>query len=852
MNIRLNNTVLALLLPLFALCQKTYVVDSTIQGYRIIIPGKQYERNARHQFFWGRHYRKEWATAVKVPVIDLDTIKGGLTPVEQGGGRQTKTLRLQDGKGKQYVLRSIDKNYKGALPPDLAGTFIEDLANDQVSTAHPFGAIIVPGLIESAGVYHTNPIIVFVPYSPRLGEFNEVFANTLCLFEERPDDDQSDAPYFGFSKNVVGTPKMMEKTREENDHQVDQVAFVRARLFDIFLGDWGRHEDQWRWAQFDSSGYKIYKPIPRDRDQAFTKFDGVLLNIVSSIANLDHLQSFSHTIDDIETYNFPARNLDRRFTNEIPRKTWLEIATELQSLMTDQLIETNVRRLPPEMFVISGAEMISKLKKRRDDLLKYAEDYYSFISKEVEVVGSEQAEVFYLRRLNENETRIEVYDLNKEGEQKKEPFYVRTFSGTETNEVRVYGLKGEDKYIIEGEENKIMLRIIGGIDKDSVINSSGERGKIIYYDNPGNSISGKIKTKLSVDTLINSYEYGAFRYSSGGIIARPSYSNRRGFYFSLGYKYEQQQWRKRPFGWKQLLKGYYSFSNNSFGVDYEGVFTELVGKWNLLLNGGYDQKLDNYFLGIGNETKLDGEKLFYKMFSTEANFTADLNRKLGKGHELGIRGIYDMAQVKNDDTKFFHLSSVANDPTIYNRKHFGGGEVYYTYQSFNHEVVPTKGFRFTTTASHIENLSQNNRSFNRYTGFVGFYLPLTKAFSLASRNGVATIKGRPEFYQLNTIGGGQTLRGYFRQRFYGKSSAFNNNDLRWIFNVRSKIFNGKMGLIAFADNARVWQPGEDSDKWHFGYGGGLLIAPFNRMAVTVYYGNSNELGKFHFRLGRFF
>src|SRR4051812_14784230 len=125
MTIRTIKLAAFFLLPLFALSQKTVIVDSTEPEFRTVIAGQEYGRSSFHQFLWGRHYRKEWTTPVRVPIIHLDTIAGGLRPVEQGGGRQTKTLRLQNPQGKQYVLRSIDKDYGGALPQIALGTFIE-------------------------------------------------------------------------------------------------------------------------------------------------------------------------------------------------------------------------------------------------------------------------------------------------------------------------------------------------------------------------------------------------------------------------------------------------------------------------------------------------------------------------------------------------------------------------------------------------------------------------------------------------------------------------------------------------------------------------------------------------------
>src|SRR5687768_12016449 len=73
------------------------------------------------RFMLGHHYRKEWATPVEVEVINFDTTAGGLTPEKLGGGMQTKSLRLKGANGKEYVLRSINKDPSKALPPEFRG-----------------------------------------------------------------------------------------------------------------------------------------------------------------------------------------------------------------------------------------------------------------------------------------------------------------------------------------------------------------------------------------------------------------------------------------------------------------------------------------------------------------------------------------------------------------------------------------------------------------------------------------------------------------------------------------------------------------------------------------------------------
>ena len=62
-----------------------------------------------HRFWFGETYRKLWATPVKLRVFHLQQEKGGLTILQKGGGLQTKSLRLRDSTGQEWVLRTIQK-----------------------------------------------------------------------------------------------------------------------------------------------------------------------------------------------------------------------------------------------------------------------------------------------------------------------------------------------------------------------------------------------------------------------------------------------------------------------------------------------------------------------------------------------------------------------------------------------------------------------------------------------------------------------------------------------------------------------------------------------------------------------
>ena len=108
--------------------------------------------------------------------------------------------------------------------------------------------------------------------------------------------------------------------------------------------------------------------------------------------------------------------------------------------------------------------------------------------------------------------------------------------------------------------------------------------------------------------------------------------------------------------------------------------------------------------------------------------------------------------------------------------------------------------------------------------------------------------GQPEFFNYNSLGGSESLRGYQRDRFYGNQTFFNQNELRWVKDYRSYLFNGKIGVYAFLDDGRVWLKNESSSTWHFGYGCGLLISPFNKATVSLSFGFSKEDSNIQFNL----
>jgi hypothetical protein len=476
-----------------------YAADSTI-----VVAGKNFRRGPIHQFLFGRHYMKVWETPVKVEVFNIDSVYGGLTPIHLGGNYQTITTRLEAGNGKQYVLRNINKDPSKSLPKLLRREFIVNLVKEHNTAENPYAPPVVAALENYAGIFHTNPKIVFVPKDGRLGKYKNIVGDNLTLFEERPDGDHSSDSSFGNSSDIVSTSHMLKKKYEDHDHIVDDRLYARVRLFDMLISDWGRHEDQWRWATFETGKKTIYKPIPRDRDHAFYKFnDGLLPWIFSSSLFYPQFQSFNKRYRNIAGLNLLAEFLDRRILNSLSRQDWIEIADSLVTALPDDKIIQAMKIFPPQIYNICGEHIFRDFKQRRNLLSSVAQKYYLQLALEVQLAGTDKAEKFMVN-MNEGKVNIRIFKIKKYGTE--EEIFFRTFYKDETKQIILRGLGGDDIFIFQGSPSKIKVTAIGHEGKDFYADSmeAGGRKKIIRVlpdEKDDMTISQKWKTVKASDSI---------------------------------------------------------------------------------------------------------------------------------------------------------------------------------------------------------------------------------------------------------------------------------------------------------------------------------------------------------------
>ena len=213
-----------------------------------------------------------------------------------------------------------------------------------------------------------------MPKQNALSNFNNEFGDELYMIEEHASDNHN-IKSFGFSKELIGTDDLLKNLRKSDDFLVDEDSYIRARLFDMLIGDWDRHEDQWRWATFKNGNKITYKPVPRDRDQAFSKNDGFILGFLTrAIPALKLMQVFNEDIRNVKWFNLEPYPLDMALINKSDFATWNKQVQFIQQNITPEIIDEAFKNFPTEVHDKTIFDIKKKLLGRLKNLPKIAKN----------------------------------------------------------------------------------------------------------------------------------------------------------------------------------------------------------------------------------------------------------------------------------------------------------------------------------------------------------------------------------------------------------------------------------------------------------------------------------------------
>ena len=818
-----------------------------------VVSGGQYDAGGLYMTFMGRGYRNLWTTPIRVPVADLARWGGGgLTPFDVGGGMTTQTLHLRGVDGIRYVLRSVDKT-PGELGEELQGTPVEAIMQDQLSSFHPSGAVITARLLEAVGVLHPQPILVLVPDSPLLGEYREQFAGMLALFEERPDDGPDGAAGFASSRRIVQTPDLFDELEEDPGDRVDLYELLKARLVDILVGDRDRSENNYLWARFDEAdGGYVWRPVPRDRDQAFVQFDGFLKGLARVYD--PRLVQFGEEYPDIQALTRNAWDIDRNFLVGLDRATWDATVEEVRAEITDAVISEAVLRMPNEHYAILGPDLEGALRHRRDNLAEAANAFYKIVFEWSDIHGTDEDEVATIDRLDDGSVRVVLQERGSNRDPQGSPHFDRVFVPDETREVRVYMHGGDDMARIRGAgDSSIRILLIGGGGRDEFVNSSSGGGIRVFDGGSATTTAGS-GMRLESRGAPRPWSWaGESRVLDWGAQTGPevrmSFDPDRGLMLIAGVKKTRFGFLGDPYTSRTQARFGWAFGRSKPFVDLRQYFRGLfAGGGALSLRGRYSGVEIVNFYGFGNETLQDEPRSFYKIDQGQTLVTAELSFGDGEHTKFAVGPVFK--RTLSDTT-------VAGN-FVAERAPYGSGRVMQLGVQASLDLDgrddltwPTRGYHVTAGAAYYPQILDLDEGVVEAKAELATFLsPSGGNPTLAARVGGKHLWGTFPYYEAALLGGVENVRGLPEQRFAGRSSLYGSVELRVSLGRLALLFPTNFGVFGFGDLGRVFQDDLPSGKWHKSYGAGIWFAPLTRATTfQVSLAKSEQRKAVYFGLG---
>jgi hypothetical protein len=800
----------------------------------VVQAGRDYAAGSFKRKMLGDNYRDLWTTSIKVPVLDLKTFAGGLRPYKQGGGKQAKSLRFVTKDSIEYVFRPVHKTQL-VLPEQYKGTIIWEIFRDQGSASHPTAAAASAPMMTAAGVLHPNPILVWMPDDPQLGEFRKDVGGVLGWIEEYPSVPK-DAPAFFGADEVLDSEELLEKMNKDPDTRIDQHAFLTAVLLDLIFGDNDRHPGQWKWARVGKSKSSPWEPIPRDRDKVFVSYEGTLLNLARKAQA--SLVKFDSTPSDPSAILHNAMDYDRRMLQSLDKNVWDSTARSLQGKLTDRVIDDAVSAMPRE-YAASSRVIAQKLRARRNRLPETATRYYTELWHFADIHGTDAADRATVVRNTDGTVAITLQSG------KDAPYFSRTFVPGETRDIRLYLHGGDDYASVTGTApTSLKLRIIGGNGNNTLVDQStvgGHRNPTIFYD-VGSTTGVKyardtVAESKDEDLTINTYFNRRPWISAYGTLIPPVRDQGKstkpvlglktghglGLVTRVGLAHYSYGFRKVPYS--SMWKASFAFATTNryeLALDADKRFE------NTQIHTPAEAKATQIevvqFHGFGNDAPR-GRSNFYDVKQTQYSFRPAIGFALNPESDISLGPIVRYTKTDSTAGRFIADNRPFGFPT------FGqlGLQLRAKYDTrvYPDTLKPRAVLEFI--GSGYPGIWDVQSSYTSLAGAISTYLTLKvpKRPVIALRGGGKKLYGDFPFFDAAFLGGSSSLRAEDRQRWAGDASVYGNAELRVPVAQFPLVLPLDVGLLGFYDAGRVYVNGDSPGGWHRTTGAGVWIGFLN-------------------------
>ncbi|MDB4286217.1 hypothetical protein N9933_02840 [bacterium] len=824
-----------------------------------------------HTTLWGKNNRSIYAIPITANNGLLDTLYGGLSVKKEGGGRQSNNLRLIDKEGKEYAMRGLKKvalkfmqfRIKGVAydPESYENTAIVKFVNDFFTNSHPYMQLIIPEMTAAVGINHADPRLFYIPEQKSLGHLNSRYGNSLYFIEQRPSKKQK--LYDGFNRireykdypitDFKSTTNMLKKLRSNKKYSIDQKAYIRARIFDMLIGDWDRHQDNWRWAEYSQEdGKKVFVPIPRDRDGAFCSYKGLGIDVAKMfVPDARFWQTYGKKIKSIKWLNGSAFGLDNALLREFDLSVWENEARAIKAGITDEVLERAFDRLPLEIRERTREFYKPLILKRLDNLENYSVAYAKLQAKTVVLHATDKDDKIRITRKEDGTTLIQMFE--KKEHKTGVPFFHKVYAPEYVNEIWIYGLNNNDLFEVKGSgKAKIMLRLIGGDGGENFIVDNRKKLKVYDYKHESNSFEGSTspKSQFSEKYKVNTFHHEHFLKSHNAVFPSVGFGNDKGLFVGFSDIYTRNGFNGNPYRQQHTFLTNYYVDLSAVELSLQSDFASVLPDVNLDVDVYFtSQGYARNFYGFGNNTinQMDLLSVQYHQVETrQVSLFPGLRYKIFK---LGPE--FESFQVAKNVSRIGTKDNL--NPAVFESQEYLGAKLAFTYKNVNNPGYPTKGFYCDFSGGWKINIEDNDNNFGYVDASIGIDQKLVRSENLVLSTKIAgrtNIGDNYYFYHGVGLGQNRGLRGFRNNRFTGKHAFSHSSDLKIrLLQMSTNFLPVTLGLYGGFDYGRVWLNNDNSSTWHHGQGGGIWIGAMNALTLKLGYFTSKDGPVLDIKLG---
>ncbi|NIP78869.1 MAG: BamA/TamA family outer membrane protein, partial [Gemmatimonadetes bacterium] len=785
------------------------------------------------------------------------------------------TLHLEEENGwREYIFRSVDKFPEQAMPRALKGTLAGRVVEDLIASYFPAAPLLVPPFLDAVGLLHVEPVLRIMPDDPRLGVYRDTFAGMLGTVEVQPNEAPDDEPGFAGSSKIKGTEEFFNDLEESKAHRLDERRFLAARFVDFLINDSDRTRDNMRWARFGEEGDYRWRPLPIDRDWAFVNAEGWVTGLVGRV--YPKLVGLGPDFPPLSALTYSSHLLDRRLLQRLTRQDFVEVADEVRGAVTDSVIEAAIAGMPERWRRETDApeRIRAAVRGRREALPSIATRFYELLAGEVDIRGTDEPERAEVRRLDDGRVRVTL-TWPEDDERAGEIFYDRTFLPSETNELRLYLLGGDDRARVVGEASRrIVVRVIGGEGDDEIGDEAGGGATHLYDAEGDDRLDGGPHTRVSTARWDPPEPTEGLRLGGawvpdwgGGLGWGPAfdYGDVAGVVIGVGPTWTEYGFRRLPYHWKVDARLLYAAGDGGVGADLAVDYRLENSPLALTLDARGVPFHSFRFNGFGNDSPDVGDPglVPQDLLAVRPALTWHIgwrDRETGEtfvggdphAGGAGVRplvGQLDLGPVllwtePRPEVGAPYAAVRSGDGSLFR----AGVRAALELDRTDRDAAPRRGWRFQGATAGFPQGGDLDRGFAEASGVAAAYVPLPLGeTSLAFRLGGSAAGGGAPPEHSAWVGGRTTLRGHRWQRYRGDLAAHGSAELRAPVTSVELLMRWDLGVFALADAGRVWVDGASPGGWHTGVGGGLWLSALGQ-AISAAYAHGEE-GRVYLQTG---